>query len=137
MRVGGKRGVSVGAWLRYMWCATRDRVYNRALDVVAILAGYCNHKPYSPIPGEGGMWSHWRCALRRGHYCRGITRPDWDLHRMGNYVWDDSGDTTYYPHGKSVQQPWDRRMQHTMRERRALNRWQRARDCERATRFGA
>jgi len=95
----------------------RKRFTNRWYDLRAVLAGYCNHRPYSPVPGEGGGYAHWRCALRRGHE---------GMHRARNYVWSANGRTSYLPVPNSQpmpRQPWDRSMTLTRRQDRRRERW--------------
>lgn len=101
----------------------RCRIHNRVLDTIAVLAGYCNHSPWSPIPGEGGGYAHWRCGWKRGHV---------GMHRFHNYAWSDDGHTDYVPvpvHdvGKMgtgwAAQRWNRRMIPTLRQARANDRW--------------
>jgi hypothetical protein len=96
----------------------RHRITNRWHDLRAVLAGYCNHRPWSPIPGDGGGYAHWRCALTRGHD---------GLHRARNYVWSDDGRTDYVPvpiDRPMPDQPWSRHMTPTRRQARAGRRWQ-------------
>lgn len=95
----------------------RKRTINRWYDLRAALGGYCNHRPYSPIPGEGGGYAHWRCALRRRHD---------GMHRSNNYVWSGDGRTTYLPvpHNQPTpRQPWERTMTLTARQARRKQRW--------------
>lgn len=108
---------TIAAYLRAMPRIWRKRAVNRWYDLRALLAGYCNHNPYNPIPGEGGGYAHWRCALRRGHD---------GMHRSRNYVWDSTGRTEYLPvpHWRDMpQQPWERSMTLTVRQDRQLDRW--------------
>jgi hypothetical protein len=82
----------------------------------ALLAGYCNDRPRKTgIPGEGGGYSFWRCALQRGH--------DGD-HRSKNYTWDQNGKTEYAPMREFPCQPWDRTATSTIRQTRNHRRWQ-------------
>ncbi|MCX5070867.1 hypothetical protein OOJ91_34025 [Micromonospora lupini] len=95
----------------------RHRTYNRWADLRARAAGYCNHAPWHPIPGQGGGYAHWRCALRAGHT---------GVHRSRNYVWDRTGRTTYrpLPAGQNLpDQPWRRSMTPTAAQERARGRW--------------
>jgi hypothetical protein len=101
----------------------RCRIHNRVLDTLAVLAGYCNHRPWSPIPGEGGGYAHWRCGRKRGHV---------EMHRSRNYVWNSDGRTTYAPvpvRGVDEMGPgwaaqrWDRHLIPTLRQARARDRW--------------
>ena len=95
----------------------RKRAVNRWYDLRATLAGYCNHRPYSPIPGEGGGYAHWRCSLPRRHE---------GMHRSRNYVWSVDGRTNYLPvpHGvRMPRQPWERSMTPTSRQARERDRW--------------
>lgn len=114
---------SVGWWpatlswtrqLAYLW---HHRAANRWRDAQAVLGGYCNDAPWSPIPSEGGGgYVHWRCARRRDH-------PG--VHRYRNYVWGwHGGPVEHDPiDGPSPSQPWSRYMVHTSRQSRALRRW--------------
>ncbi|WP_052457538.1 hypothetical protein [Streptomyces sp. AcH 505] len=109
---------------------TIHRVQNRWRDALAVAAGYCNDRPQKTgIPGEGGGYRHWRCALKRRHE---------GLHRAGNYVWTDDGKTTYLPaphgSGKEAWQPkkWNRNMTPTMRQSRLWRQWQAEQDRKRA-----
>jgi len=99
----------------YIWW---HRTQNRYWDARAMLSGFCNHKPWSPIPGEGGgTYAHWRCALKRNHD---------GLHRARNYVWTDSGDADYFPVPTGLpvpSQPWTRHMMGTRREDRQRDAW--------------
>ena len=110
------------------------RTQNRWWDLRAILAGYCNHCPGSPIPGQGGGYLFWRCGLRRGHE---------GLHRSNNYVWDEGGTTSYMPlpysHPQGAHQPrkWNRKPGWTMRQARALDAWHREQDARRRARLEA
>ncbi|MFE2164845.1 hypothetical protein ACFXB3_07195 [Streptomyces sp. NPDC059447] len=98
----------------YAWRAIY-RAKNRWWDARAILAGYCNDRATKTgIPGEGGQWIHWRCALRRGHD---------GAHRARNYVWDQDGKTLFLPVDNCPAQPWDRHLAHTMRQARLVKRW--------------
>jgi hypothetical protein len=92
------------------------RIQNRWWDLRAILAGYCNDRPdKSHIPGQGGGWLHWRCALpRRGHG---------DVHRSRNTVWDNEGKPLHLPVANPPAQPWVRHMVPTRRQQRLLDRW--------------
>lgn len=95
---------------------TIHRTRNRWHDLRAVLAGYCNDCPSkSGIPGEGGGYTFWRCALRRHH------NGD---HRARNYTWDTTGKTTYAPIEACPSQPWDRSPTSTMRQTRRFRRWQ-------------
>ena len=104
----------------------RFRAGNRWMDMRAVLAGYCNHRPWN-VPGEGGGYSHWRCAHKRGHD---------GLHRSRNYVWTDDGRTDYVPidwlpkrprPADWADQPWERHVGLTLRQQRRMNRWHRER----------
>jgi hypothetical protein len=93
------------------------RVDNRWKDLLAILAGYCNHCPWTADPAQGGGYAFWRCALRRGHD---------GLHRARNYVWEDDGRPSYVPmpnRQRIPQQPWQRRTSFTRRQTRAREMW--------------
>lgn len=95
------------------------RAANRWWDLRAVLAGFCNHRPFRPgDPAGGGGYVHWRCDLRRGH----------DMpHRGGSYVWLASGATTYLPAPPGQEppaQPWQR---HAVLTRRQARRQGRAR----------
>lgn len=101
------------------------RAQNRYADARAILAGYCNHRPWSPRPGEGGGYSHWRCALNRGHD---------GLHRARNYVWSDDDRTDYLPIPAGHPMPyqrWERNMTPTRRQEREREAWQREQTAKR------
>ena len=100
------------------------RTHNRVLDVLAVLAGYCNHRPWSPIPGGGG-YAHWRCGRKRGHI---------EMHRSRNYVWSNDGRTSYVPvpvlgpnqvgkHWAAQPRRWERHLIPTRRQARAQRRW--------------
>lgn len=66
-----------------IWLPTRTELKTFWVDVRARLAGYCNRT----IPPEWGGYSHWRCALKRGH----------DLpHRFINYTWAGPGAQVEY-----------------------------------------
>jgi hypothetical protein len=94
---------------------TKQRLQNRWWDLLAILAGYCNDRPdKTGVPGEGGGWIHWRCALRRGHG---------DVHRSRNNVWDDQGKPLHLPVRDHPAQPWDRHMIRTRRQERLNQQW--------------
>lgn len=98
----------------YIWW---HRAQNRWWDARAQVAGYCNHCPWSPVPGEGGGYNHWRCALDQGHE---------GLHRARNYVWSEDGRTDYVPVpiGQPMpDQPWERKMAPTRRQQRVRDRW--------------
>ncbi|MFI6333249.1 hypothetical protein ACIBBG_33980 [Micromonospora chersina] len=102
----------------------RRRAVNRWYDLRAVLAGYCNNQPYPAIPGEGGGYAHWRCALKRGHE---------GMHRPRNYVWNAGGhtDNLPIPHGQpGVDQPWERSMTMTRRQDRQRDRWMNRRYAE-------
>lgn len=102
----------------------RARATNRWYDMRAILAGYCNHRPYSVIGGQGGGYAHWRCGLRRHHE---------GMHRARNYVWSDDGRTTYLPvpHNQRMpRQPWERSMTLTRRQARLKEQWLQRRYAE-------
>lgn len=92
------------------------RIKNRWYDLRAVLVGYCNHG----CDEFGGGYSHWRCALKRGH--RGF-------HRARNYVWNEDGRVEYKPipilslETTLPQQPWDRDGIRTRRQARRHNRW--------------
>lgn len=109
----------------------RKRAENRWYDLRAFLAGYCNDCPHDAIPGEGGGYPNWRCALRRGHDGQ---------HRFRNYVWDGDDRVDYQPAPvrpgqMPPSQPWERHMTLTRRQERAVKRWdeeQRARILARA-----
>lgn len=102
---------------------TIHRTQNRWWDLRAFLAGYCNDCPSkSGVPGEGGGYSFWRCALRRGH--------DGD-HRSKNYTWDQHGKTTYAPLRKHPWQPWERTPTSTIRQTRNHRRWQAEQSAQR------
>jgi hypothetical protein len=102
----------------------RHRAQNRWCDLRAVLAGYCNHIPYDPIPGQGGGYANWRCARRRGHE---------GMHRFVNYVWSDDGRTDYLPvrpvrvgeqeTDGAQGQPWKRSMTRTRAQDRRYRRW--------------
>lgn len=103
-----------------VWIAIH-RTQNRWYDLRAVLAGYCNDRSQKTgVPGEGGGYRDWRCALRRRHD---------GMHRTGNYVWEDDGKVTYLPaphgSGKEAHQPrkWRRHMTPTMRQARNWKRW--------------
>lgn len=108
-----RHGDGVKLLSRSTWLIWRQRLSNRLRDALAVIAGYCNHKPYNQIPGEsGGGYAHWRCAYKRGHD---------GVHRVGNYTWDDTGATTYdpIPVGKGwPAQPRTRHMILTRRQQR-------------------
>jgi hypothetical protein len=100
------------------WIAIH-RTQNRWHDLLAVLVGYCNDQPQKTgIPGQGGGYRNWRCALKRRHD---------GMHRFGNYVWTDDGTVTYLPaptgSGKEAWQPWRRNMTPTMRQARNQRRW--------------
>ena len=100
------------------WIAIH-RIQNRWHDARAVLAGYCNDRPQrTGVPGEGGGYRNWRCALKRRHD---------GMHRTGNYVWTGDGTVTYLPaphgSGKEAHQPWQRSMTPTMRQARNWRRW--------------
>ncbi|MFJ9740856.1 hypothetical protein [Streptomyces sp. NPDC101166] len=100
------------------WIAIH-RSQNRWHDLLAHLAGYCNDRPQKTgIPGQGGGYRSWRCALKRRHD---------GMHRTGNYVWTDDGTVSYLPapngSGKEAHQPWQRNMTPTMRQARNWKRW--------------
>jgi hypothetical protein len=98
----------------YVWW---HRAQNRYWDTRAVLAGFCNHRPWSPIPSEPGGYAHWRCNLRRHHE---------GLHRSNNYVWSDDGRTDYLPvpvGQRAPHQPWDRHMAGTRRDDRIRDAW--------------
>ncbi|MBM0203518.1 hypothetical protein JNW90_10630 [Micromonospora sp. STR1s_5] len=101
---------------RIAWRVTHRRALMRWYDARARRAGYCNHSPYSPIPGEGGGYAHWRCALRRGHT---------SLHRGRNYVWGDDGRTEYrpVPPRERPSQPWERPTVLSRQQERERDRW--------------
>jgi hypothetical protein len=94
----------------------RRRMENRWWDLRAVLAGYCNDRPNKThVPGQGGGWIHWRCALpRRGHG---------DLHRSLNIVWDSEGKPLHLPVSNPPSQPWRRHMVPTRRQQRLLDQW--------------
>lgn len=95
-------------WALVWW----HRVANRYFDARAVTAGYCNHRPWSPIPGEGGGYAHWRCALARRHV---------GLHRSANHVWSDDGHTSYMPPPRGQREPsqsWERTMTPTSAQAR-------------------
>lgn len=122
--VGWRR--AAGEWLRSLFWIWAHQATNRWWDLRAVAAGYCNHRPWSPIPGDGGGYSHWRCARRRGHA---------ELHRSRNYVWNDAGRTEYAPIPISERlpsQPWDRNMTPTWRQSRAQRRWHAEQSAARA-----
>lgn len=114
----------VGWWpavLHYLRAYVRTSYYravNRWRDLLAVCSGYCNDRPWSPIPGEGGGYADWRCALRRGHA---------GLHRARNYTWPWShGGVDYDPipvPGALPRQPWERYMMPTSRQARAWSRY--------------
>lgn len=107
------------------------RLQNAWWDARAVLAGYCNHCPNSGVPGQGGGYTWWRCALRRGHE---------GMHRACNYVWSDDGDTSYLPtrpRQAMPDQPWRRSAgAMTRRQRRNREAWHRQQDAERKARLG-
>jgi hypothetical protein len=95
----------------------RCRAANRWWDLRAVLAGFCNHRPFrASDPDGGGGYVHWRCDLPRGH----------DMpHRGGSYVWLAAGATTYLPvppGQESPAQPWQRYAVPTRRQARQLGR---------------
>lgn len=91
------------------------RLQNRWWDLRAVLAGYCNDRPSKTnIPGQGGGWIHWRCALRRGHG---------DVHRSRNVVWDSEGKPLHLPVKNPPSQPWGRHMVPTRKQQRLCDRW--------------
>jgi hypothetical protein len=101
-----------------VWIAIH-RTQNRWHDLLAVLAAYCNDRPQKTgVPGEGGGYRDWRCALKRRHD---------GMHRTGNYVWTDDGTVSYLPaphgSGKEAHQPWRRTMTPTMRQARNWRRW--------------
>lgn len=105
-----------------VWIALH-RMRNRWYDVLAVGAGYCNDRPNKTgVPGHG--YFHWRCALKRRHD---------GMHREGNYVWSDDGESSYLPapygSGREAWQPsrWDRTGNvPTMRESRRRRRSERS-----------
>lgn len=112
-------------WRLGLW---RSRAANRAMDIAAVLAGYCNDRPWSPIPGEGGGgYSHWRCAHRRGHQ---------GLHRFRNYVWADDRRVVYTPERWTPSQPWKRNIGARRADDRAAIRWHKEQVALRASRRG-
>lgn len=105
---------------------TIHRTQNRWHDLLAILHGYCNDCPSKTgIPGQGGGYSFWRCALLRHHDGQ---------HRARNYVWDESGRTEYAPLRDFPSQPWDRTPTSTIRQTRNHRRWQREQSAARRAR---
>jgi hypothetical protein len=101
-----------------VWIAIH-RTQNRWHDLLAVLSGYCNDRPQKTgVPGEGGGYRNWRCALKRRHD---------GMHRTGNYAWTDDGTVSYLPaphgSGKAAHQPWRRTMTPTMRQARNWRRW--------------
>ena len=112
---------------------TIHRTQNRWHDLLAVLAGYCNDRPQKTgIPGQGGGYRHWRCALKRGHD---------GMHRFGNYVWTDDGTVTYLPaphgSGKEAWQPkrWERNATPTLRQARNWRRWDEEQSAARRARL--
>lgn len=104
-----------------VWIAIH-RTQNRWRDLRAVLASYCNHSPYNGIPGEGGGYCWWRCALRRGHS---------GVHRYRNYVWDEQGHTQYAPINPMPDQPWVRASIMTRRQSRQRRAWHQAQAAKR------
>lgn len=97
-----------------VWIAIH-RTQNRWHDLLAVLTGYCNDRSdKTGVPGEGGGYTSWRCALKRRHDGH---------HRSRNYIWDATGKTTYTPLDDFPSQPWDRTMTPTMRQTRNARRW--------------
>lgn len=95
---------------------TWHRTANRWWDWRARKAGYCNHRPWSPIPSQGGGYASWRCALDHNH-------PS-ESHRLNNYVWGADGCTRYVPIQPPLPtQPWDRHMIPTIADTRRRKRW--------------
>ena len=93
----------------------RQRLQNRWWDLRAVLAGYCNDRPdKTSVPGQGGGWIHWRCALQRGHG---------DVHRFRNNEWDGEGKPLHLPVNDPPSQPWKRHMVPTRRQQRLINQW--------------
>ncbi|MCX5562745.1 hypothetical protein [Streptomyces sp. NBC_00038] len=104
-----------------------EQASNRTLDTLAVLLGYCNDRSVnSGVPGDGGGYLHWRCALRRGHE---------GLHRYRNYVWNEQRDVEYAPVAladRMPSQPWDRRCIGTRRQFRQAIEWHKIQDEKRA-----
>lgn len=102
---------STARWIRWRyawWLPTKSELHVAWLDVRAWWKGYCNDCPARPDPGQGGGYSFWRCALKRGHD---------GLHRARNYVWTDDGGCEYMP------VPIDAWMPRQDRERGAGSTW--------------
>ncbi|WP_328941559.1 hypothetical protein OG259_07750 [Streptomyces sp. NBC_00250] len=94
---------------------TKHRIDNRWWDFLAVLNGYCNDRPVKTgVPGQGGGYSHTRCALPRGHD---------SVHRSRNYVWGENGKTMYLPVEDFPSQPWGRHPTSTLRQARNARRW--------------
>jgi hypothetical protein len=96
---------------RSAYRVNRHRLVNRWWDMLAVVQGYCNHRPDAPEHGRTGGYAHWRCARRRGHL---------GLHRYRNYVWDGDGRTEYDPVEHAVRQPHERHLAHRRAGERAL-----------------
>lgn len=124
-----KLRLSRQAW-KGRYYRAKHRTVNRWYDIRAVMAGYCNDRPWGPHPAESrGGYAHWRCARQRGH---------WEVHRSLNYVWGDTGDVEYDPLPHDVKlphQPWERSMTLRLRDQRARNRWHRERERESRERF--